>query len=326
MIRPLDRLGSIKLKIGVLVAGSICAAAGVFWAGTGTNRVGIMLAAGSVLVALAVTQLLAHGMTAPLRQMTAAAGAMARGDYTRRVRTTSRDEVGQLARAFNQMAADLAVVDRQRRELIANVSHELRTPISALQAVLENVVDGVADPSHLDSALAQTERLGRLVNELLDLSRLDAGVAPLHRESVAVQAFLDDVVAQASTPGSSVRFAVRVDPPDLTMWADRQRMHQVLANLVHNACRHGPADGTVLLHAATDGPGMVVEVSDEGPGIPSEDRDRAFERFIHGGPEAGRGGGTGLGLAIARWAVDLHGGTIGAVGPGCTIRVALPLR
>ena len=130
-------------------------------------------------------------MTSPLREMTAAARAMARGDYSRRVRATSRDEVGELARAFNQMAADLAAADQQRRELIANVSHELRTPITALQAVLENLVDGVAapDPATLRTALAQTERLGRLVAELLDLSRIDAGrgaAATGRRSSVAV--------------------------------------------------------------------------------------------------------------------------------------------
>ncbi len=105
----------------------------------------------AVLLALAVTQLLARGMTSPLRSMTAAARAMARGDYSRRVQATSRDEVGELARAFNRMAADLEAADRERRELVANVSHELRTPISALQAILENLVDGVAepDPAHL---------------------------------------------------------------------------------------------------------------------------------------------------------------------------------
>src|SRR4028119_1298063 len=103
--------------------------------------------------------------------MASAASAMARGDYSRRVRATSRDEVGELARAFNQMAADLEAADRQRRELIANVSHELRTPITAVQAVLENIVDGVTPPDRatLSTALVQTERLGRLVTELLDL-------------------------------------------------------------------------------------------------------------------------------------------------------------
>ncbi|GAA4206774.1 HAMP domain-containing sensor histidine kinase [Actinocatenispora rupis] len=329
MIRPLDRIGSIKLKIGVLVTAAICAASAVFWLGIGTNQLGMLLAVLAIAVALVVTQVLAHGMTSPLRDMTAAAGAMARGDYTRRVRASSRDEVGELARAFNRMADDLAVADRQRRELIANVSHELRTPISALQAVLENVVDGVSDPSELRTALAQTERLGRLVSELLDMSRLDAGVVPLRRELLDAEVFLADVVAQSGgTPaadGAPARFEIRVVPPDLTMYADPQRLHQVLANLVDNACRHGPPGGLVSLSAARTDDGVALEVRDEGPGIRTEDRERVFERFIRGAPARGDGG-TGLGLAIARWAVDLHGGTIGVVGPGpgCRIRVTLP--
>src|SRR5262245_5934456 len=160
------------------------------WLPPGTSAVAIGLA-------LLTTQILAHGMTRPLREMTAAARAMARGDYTRRVRATSRDEVGELARAFNLMASDLAAADQHRREVIANVSHELRTPISALQAVLENVVDGVAepDPATMRTALAQTQRLGRLVSELLDLSRIDAGAHRLDVETFPVGPFLAEIVA-----------------------------------------------------------------------------------------------------------------------------------
>src|SRR5262249_17265512 len=161
---------------------------------------------------------------------TAAAKAMARGDYTRRVRASSRDEVGQLATAFNQMAADLAAADRQRRELIANVSHELRTPITAIQAVLENVVAGVADPGVLRTALAQTGRLGRLVAELLDLARIEAGVAPLCRESFDVAEFLHGAVREAEiaagAAGRDVEFAVDAEPA--TAVADPGRLHQVL--------------------------------------------------------------------------------------------------
>src|SRR5256885_9366323 len=134
--------------------------------------------------------------------MTVAAKAMARGDYSRRVRASARDEVGQLATAFNQMAADLAAADRQRRELIANVSHELRTPITAIQAVLENVVDGVSDPATLRTALAQTERLGRPVTQLLDLSRIEAGGAPLCREPFALPQFPHGPVREAENPAA----------------------------------------------------------------------------------------------------------------------------
>jgi signal transduction histidine kinase len=357
--RPLDPIRSIKLKLSILLVASGCAGVAVFWSGIGwfPPRTGLT----ALAVALATSWVLAHGMTSPLREMTTAARAMARGDYTRRVRATSRDEVGELARAFNQMAADLAAADRQRRELIANVSHELRTPISALQGVLENIVDGVAapDPATLRTALAQTERLGRLVAELLDLSRVDAGVVRLDREEVAVGPFLADAVAEAavtaSGAGRDVVFTVDSSSDSLLVSADRGRLHQVFANLLDNAARHSPPGGTVTVAARPAADEIVFTVTDQGPGIPPELRDRVFERFTrgssgspplaHAGPAQAAGdgaarpaallagtatsqdGGTGLGLAIARWVVDLHGGTIAVADTGrvgCQIRLSLP--
>jgi signal transduction histidine kinase len=328
--RPLDPLRSIKVKLGITLVGAGAVGMGVFWYGIGWLPPATSITA--IAVGLITSQVLAHGMTAPLREMTAAARAMARGDYTRRVRATSRDEVGQLAIAFNQMAADLASADQQRRELIANVSHELRTPISALQAVLENIVDGVAaaDPATLRTALTQTERLGRLVTELLDLSRIDAGVLALDLDEFPVADLLAEVVAEAEVAAAAeerkVVFPTRVVPGDATVRADRQRLHQVVVNLLDNAVRHGPADGTVTVSAIAEAGRMVIEVADEGPGIPPEERARVFERFTRG--DRSTGGGTGLGLAIARWVVELHHGSIAVVdpdgSPGCRIRVTLP--
>jgi signal transduction histidine kinase len=334
--RPLDPLRSIKLKLAVLLLASACAGLTVFWIGIGwipptTTEI-------ALTVGLITSQVLAHGVTSPLREMTAAAQAMSRGDYSARVRATSKDEVGQLAVAFNQMAADLASADQQRRELIANVSHELRTPISALQGVLENIVDGVAaaDPETLRKALTQTERLGRLVTELLDLSRIDAGVLALDRSAFPVADLLADVVAEAEVAAAAaerkVVFRTEVRPPEATVYADRERLYQVVVNLLDNAVRHGPADGEVTVTAAAEAGRLVIEVADEGPGIPVEQRERVFERFTRG--DRSTGGGTGLGLAIARWVVGLHQGTISVVdsatdenrAAGCRIRVTLPAR
>ena len=205
----------------------------------------------AVISALLVTQVLARGLTSPIRDMTAAARAMARGEYGRRVPATSRDEVGELARAFNTMADRLSAVEQQRRDLVANVSHELRTPISALHAVLENVVDGVspADPATLRTALAQTERLGRLVTDLLDLSRVEAGILPLQLEPVALRPLLEATAAESAVAAPGVRVAVEVRPDELAVSADRARLHQLLANLVDNATRHSPLGGQVLLRA-----------------------------------------------------------------------------
>ncbi len=322
--RPLDPLRSFKTKVALLVGLSFAASVvAIRGASDWPFRYAVVAA---LAVTMVVTQLLAHGMTKPLREMTAAARAMARGDYHLRVRATSRDEVGELAVAFNQMSADLEAADRYRRELIGNVSHELRTPIAALQAVLENVVDGVtaADPATMRTALNQTERLGRLVAELLDLSRLDGGALTLSRQVFAVGPFLADVCDQAAVP----RVRTEVHPPGLTADADPARLHQVVANLLDNAVRHSPPGGEIVLRARELSPagGLVLEVADDGPGIAPGERAQVFERFSRGGHAGASDGGTGLGLAIARWAVELHGGGIAVVGeaPGCCIRVTLP--
>src|SRR3954463_10920633 len=164
-MRPLDRLQSIKVKLGVVIVSTVAGTVIVLAIGF---RLGWSLQLRTLVaavIALAIVQILARGMTSPLREMVAAARAMARGDYGRRVTATSRDEVGELARAFNSMADELAEVDRVRRDLVANASHELRTPLGALRATLENMVDGVepADPQSLAAALRQVERLGSLV-------------------------------------------------------------------------------------------------------------------------------------------------------------------
>lgn len=334
-IRPLDRVRSIKIKLGVLVAATVTLAAFITWFALSRFHLGptrtLPLA---VVISLVLTQLLARGMTSPLREMTDAAQAMAGGDYSRRVRATSRDEVGRLAQAFNTMADDLQQSDRFRRELVANVSHELRTPVAALQAQLENVVDGVVapDPATMQAALAQTERLGRLVTYLLDLSRLEAGDVPLDVTQVQLDEFLREAADEAAIVGAArqVRFEVEVVPPGLTVPADPERLHQVLANLLHNAVRHSPRDDVVRL-VATGEPGSVrIDVVDNGPGIAAPDRAHVFERFVRGNTPTITGqistGGTGLGLAIVRWAVELHGGRIEVADTpaGCTMRVTLP--
>src|SRR5699024_1282923 len=146
------------------------------------------------------------------------------GDYSRPVRTTSRDEVGQLPSAFSTMAAELEQTDRMRRDLVANVSHELRTPVAGLRAQLENMVDGVteSDPAALEVALAETERLSLLVDHLLYLSRLDAGVVDLDLEDVELTPFLHEVVDAAAlrAAGRDARWVVDVEPASLTIRAD----------------------------------------------------------------------------------------------------------
>lgn len=349
-MRPLDRVRSIKLKLGALVIGSVTVAVFITWLGLRFRLGPTRTLPFAIAIAIALTYILAHGMTSPLRQMRDSARAMAGGDYSKRVRATSRDEVGQLAYAFNAMAAELEQADQARRDIVANVAHEIRTPIAALQAQLENIVDGVSDPSPavLAGALQQTERLTRLVNYMLDLSRLDAGVSSLDIEPILVHEFLDECADAVFTSASQndVEISVRAVPDTLTVTGDRDRLAQVMINLLDNAIRHTPRGSTVGLVASQEGHWVTIDVMDEGPGIAEQDRELIFARFVrgsavdtgsipavskdqtHGSPRSqpSLSSGTGLGLAIVRWAVELHGGTVRVVDSprGTVMRVSLP--
>ncbi|WP_436760497.1 DUF4153 domain-containing protein [Streptosporangium sp. V21-05] len=328
-MRPLDFLGRIKIKLGIVILLAVVAAFVVNEVGINAGYSRNVRVAVAAVFALILVQLLARGMTKPLREMAAAAQTIAKGRYGLRVTASSRDEVGELARAFNAMAADLGEVDRQRRELVANVSHELRTPITALRAVLENVVDGVSepDPVTLGTALAQTERLGRLVAQLLDLSRLESGARLIEREDVELRQLCEQALREAVLAREGVVARCEV-PEGLSLRADPDLLAQVLANLLDNAVRHSPDGGVVVLAATARGEGVRLRVSDQGPGIAAEDRARAFERFSR--LDAGRAaddGGAGLGLAITKEIVELHGGSIHVDdGVGCHVVADLPER
>src|SRR5215470_13165736 len=165
-LRPLDRVPSIRTKFAIVIVLAVGVSAVVSQIGLHFGIPIWIRPVIAVVISLAFVRVVAHGLTAPLRDMERATSKMARGDYTQRVRATGHDEVGRLASSFNAMAAELETVERQRKDLIANVSHELRTPLSALQARLENIADGIepADPEVFRAMLAQTERLGRLVS------------------------------------------------------------------------------------------------------------------------------------------------------------------
>ncbi|MFC7489840.1 MULTISPECIES: DUF4153 domain-containing protein [unclassified Knoellia] len=327
--QPLESIDSIKVKLGLLV-GVSCVVAALF--ATIGDRAGMPLwltLPVTVALALLVTQWLARGMTAPLREMTHAASRMAAGDYGQRVSTRSTDEVGELARAFNAMSSDLADADHQRRQLVATVSHELRTPLTAQRALLENLVDGVVQPDDaaLRGALTQSERLSDLVGDLLDLSRIDAGVLPLRLEEVPVGDLLRGAVSEAELGSRTVHHVCRVVPDDLTVTADPARLAQLVANLLDNAARHSPPEGEIQLVAeALDDERWSLEVVDDGPGISVEQAASVFSRFGTGDDS---GGGTGLGLAIASWVCELHGGSIHVLptppgARGARLRAVLP--
>jgi len=324
-VRPLDRVGSLKVKLGVVIVAAVLVTVAVVELGRLAGWPTVPVTVAAVAAALVMVQVLAHGMTFPLRQMARAASHLAAGEPYEPVTATSRDEVGDLARAFNRMAREVAETDRLRQELVANVSHELRTPIAALSAVLENLADGVEqpDPPTLARLVRQTERLQALVEALLDLSRLEAGVVHLDVAEVVVGELCEEAVTLVTTtPGAPVR--VRVEPGDLRLAGDGRRLVQVLVNLLVNARAHAPAGSEVALTAGARDGELELAVVDDGPGVAPEDVERIFERFHR---SAGRAG-TGLGLPISRWIVELHDGRIEvdtSQRPGCRMVVRLPM-
>jgi len=341
-VRLLQKLPTIRAKLGSVIVFAVGTTILLVYLILGLvlrvfevgARLWEMLLAGALGagIALLIVRWVARGMTQPLRDMARAARKMETGDYTTRVHTESIDEVGQLAHAFNRMSAELESLEELRRDLVANVSHELKTPISALRAHLENLLDGVErpDPETLQVMLAQSERLGRLVDQLLDLSRLESGDVPLERERVDLAPLVSQVLSEieVARPDRHVDLDDRI-PEDLPpVLADRERVHQVLFNLLDNAVRFTPAGGRVTVTASRHNGSVDVAVADTGPGISAEHLPRLFERFYRVDEARSRDdGGTGIGLAIARSVVEAHGGRIWAEsepGRGSTFTFELP--
>ncbi len=288
-----------------------------------------------VLVAGAVLALIVRGLARPIGDVVAAANRLAEGDYAARAQAYGPPSVRAVGHAFNTMAGKLQAQDRQRRELMADIAHEIRTPLSVVQGRLEGLLDGVypRDDGQIAAVLAETRTLARLVDDLRVLSHAESGMLALEREQTDLTVLAHDVAGALEGEASARRVGVRVDaPPDVPLASvDPLRLREVLMNLLSNALRHTPADGTVAVtirHAAATAaePGrLTIAVADTGSGIPPEDLPRVFDRFYKSGPSPG----SGLGLTIARKLVEAHGGEIrveSRVGHGTTITVTLPIE
>lgn len=261
--RPLDWVRSIKVKLGIVVVGSVAATVGAIYLSIYLGLHARYAFVGGLVLSLVVIQLLAHGMVLPLREMVAATRAMAEGDYSQRVTATAQDEVGGLASSFNTMAAKLEEVERQRRELMGNVSHELRTPIAALRARLENLADGVEalDAEAVRTMLKATNRLSKLVDQLLQLSQFESGAIEIDRQSFCVWEIVEDAVAEVRPLNSGVSIVAEVND-SLVGIGDAERIHEVLTNLLTNAVRHSPAGAEVKVRGVPAAGGVLIEVSD----------------------------------------------------------------
>ncbi|NNN29913.1 HAMP domain-containing histidine kinase [Streptomyces sp. S3(2020)] len=294
------------------------------------NKAKVIGAAGLVLaVTVAVTAVVATRLVRPLRALTAAAQQPPERHV--RVPVTTRDETGILAAAFNDLTERRERLEAQRKAMVSDIAHELRSPLTNIRGWLEVTKDGVVapDPELLGSLHEEALVLQRVIDDLQDLAAADAGTLRLHREPVRVDELFGQVAAAYRVAADTAGVALRTET-DGTPWldADPVRMRQVLGNLVSNALRHTPADGTVTLAARCEGDDVVVEVADTGSGIAADDLPHVFDRFWRAEKSRSRRtGGSGLGLPIVRHLVAAHGGTAQATsepGAGSVFTLRVP--
>jgi signal transduction histidine kinase len=315
---------TVGTLIGASLAAPVAASpAGAFLKDVNRSILLAVLAAG--VIALALGALLFFHLTAPIRRLTAAAHAISAGDLSQRVAMRSRDELGELAGAFNKMAENLAAVEGQRRQMVADVAHELRTPLSVIQANVEAMQDGIlpTDAEQLASLHEETLLLNRLVADLRLLSLAEAGQLKLE----LTESDLGELVSRAAerlrptAEAKGVALVVEVTPDLPRVRVDADRFTQMIGNLVDNALCYTPALGRIVLAVgwrARSGKTRTptVTVTDTGSGIAPADLPHVFDRFYRGDKSRARAsGGSGLGLAIVRQLAESHQGKVWAESP-----------
>ncbi|MCS7248847.1 MAG: cell wall metabolism sensor histidine kinase WalK [Anaerolineales bacterium] len=290
----------------------------------------VLSAFGAGVLALVLGSFLAFGLTRTLRELQRAALDIAHGKYGRQVDVRSKDELGELARAFNQMSLQLQRAVQARRQMTADIAHELRSPLTVIQGYTEALSDGKLEGNEEVYQILhqETQHLSRLVDDLRLLSLADAGELPLTLQPVDPRVLLERAQARFRVQAEhrQVRLVVEAQEPLPLIRVDSERAAQVLDNLIQNALRYTAADGTIWLRAAREGGQVVLQVSDNGSGIAEQDLPRVFDRFYRADSSRSQGG-SGLGLAIAKSLVEVQGGSItveSAVGQGTTFRIAFP--
>lgn len=265
--------------------------------------------------AFGASLLVSRRVVRPVQELTGASGRIAAGNFEERVQETSKDEIGQLARSFNRMAARLQQAENLRRQLIGDVAHELRTPLTTIKGSVEAMIDGKlpAGPETFRLIYSEAERLNRLVDDLQELSRVEAGAYELQPRKTALPALVRAAQARFANQFHEKSVRLQVDLPEGLPEAcvDGDRILQVLANLLANSLRYTPAGGQVTMRMASVGDLIQVTVADTGAGIPAEHLEHVFTRFYRVDKSRSRqAGGSGIGLTIARHLVEAHGGRI----------------
>jgi two-component system sensor histidine kinase BaeS len=279
------------------------------------------------VAALALSLFTSRRVVLPVQEMMVASQRIAGGHYDERVgvpgsaKGEELDELGRLAQSFNQMAASLEQTETMRHELIGNVAHELRTPLSSIKGYMEGLIDGVlpAEAETFQQVHREADRLQRLVQDLQELSRVEAGAFELNLQPTPVSRLVETVMARLGRQFEDKGVVLETDvSPDLPpVQADEDRIGQVLLNLVGNALQYTPAGRWVRIRARRQGDAVLVAVEDAGIGIAPEHLPHVFERFYRVDKSRSRaGGGSGIGLTIAQHLVEAHGGEIQATSDG----------
>jgi signal transduction histidine kinase len=293
------------------------------------------------VVAVRAAQLLGSGLLADVDRLRAGLDAVAAGRRDIRMQTNGSDELAHLAAAADAMVARLAAeesrreaAERARRDLVAAASHDLRTPIASLRlmtdAIGDNLVDEHTRRRYHRTMQTNIEALSALIDDLFELSSLEAGEITWSMRRVQLAELIDETVAAMKPQAQAKRVAVRAElhEPLAPARADPEKLQRVLFNLIQNAIRHTPADGSVTVRAEDSAAGVEIQVADTGLGVDAEDQARVFEAFYRAGPDKSRTTpGAGLGLAISRSIIEAHGGRIWleSEGSGTQVRFVIPL-
>lgn len=282
----------------------------------------LLIASFSALVAAVLVSLfVSHRIVEPLHAITTVSQRLAQGFYRERTIIGSDDELAELSRSVNQLAETLEQTEQRRVALLADVAHELRTPLSTIEGYMEGLIDGVVQPGRetFSLVLRESVRLQRLIEDLMLLSRVEAGQVPINPQLVDLRAILEDLVAQFQPQLTADQVTLMLALPQMLprAWADPDRLNQILINLLSNAFRYTPSGGRVVLHVRTEDDHLLISVEDTGIGIAPEHLPHIFERFYRVDKSRARmSGGNGIGLTIVRHLVYAHGGTIWAESAG----------
>lgn len=283
-------------------------------------------------LAVTLSFLLLKRVLDPLMEVIDITKKISRGDYSAKVPIRSRDEIGQLAKAFNQMADSLQKVEQLRKTMVLDVAHELRTPLTNMKGYLEALLDGVLPPSRENLELLQEEtgRLVRLVEDLLRLAKADAARATLHKRENQIADLitqgLDSFRSQFHAKGISVE--IHFHPGERRLWGDSDKLTQVISNLLQNAWQYTPAGGKVRISTEPVAQGLRITFANTGAEIAEEDLPFIFERFYRSEKSRSREhGGAGIGLAIVKELIEAHDGQVGAeiAGDETHIWISLPI-